>query len=80
MTRPTAARTRSIGLGAAIVLACVTQSACASVPAWERETLSRREMADEPDPEWAAIRRHIAGARESALDPVAAGGGGCGCN
>jgi len=53
---------------------------CATVPAWERETLAQPAMAAEPDPEATAFEAHFDGARESALDPGAAGGGGCGCN
>lgn len=53
---------------------------CANVPAYERETLSHRAMRDDVDPEGDAVRAHVAGARETALDPATSGGGGCGCN
>lgn len=62
-----------------MILATLTSS-CATVQAWERERLANPAMADVPDPERAAFDSHIAGARESALDPGSAGGGGCGCN
>jgi len=55
-------------------------SACAHVPAWKKEKLSHRAMADTMDPEAEAMGAHVAGAREAALDPGASGGGGCGCN
>ncbi len=58
------------------LLAC----ACASVPAWERERLAHPAMQPELDPEAAAFDAHVSGATESALDPSASGGGGCGCN
>ena len=54
--------------------------ACAHVPAWKKEKLAHRAMADTMDPEAKAVAAHIAGAREAALDPDASGGGGCGCN
>jgi len=53
---------------------------CAPVPAWERETLAHPAMRDDADPEGQAVSRHVAGAREAALDPGSSGGGGCGCN
>jgi hypothetical protein len=65
-------------LGVVLVLACA--AGCAPVRAWERGTLARPSMAAEPDPERAAFEEHIAAAREAALSPAAAGGGGCGCN
>jgi len=65
----------ALALGLALTL-----SACATVRPWERERLAHPAMADEPDPEAAAFDAHVAGARESALDPASSGGGGCGCN
>ena len=53
---------------------------CATVAPYEREALSRRPMRTDADPEGDAVRAHVAGAREAALDPGASGGGGCGCN
>ena len=53
---------------------------CATVRPWEREALAAPAMAEEPSPEGAAFDAHFAGAREGALDPGTAGGGGCGCN
>lgn len=61
------------------VLAIVL-SGCATVAPWERERLAHPAMSDAPDPEAAAFDGHAAGATESALDPGASGGGGCGCN
>ncbi len=50
------------------------------VRAWERETLAHPAMAEQLDPEGDTFDAHVAGAREAALDPGSAGGGGCGCN
>ncbi len=55
-------------------------SACASVSPWRRGRLAHPAMADVPDPEGAAFDAHVRGAREAALEPGSAGGGGCGCN
>lgn len=53
---------------------------CATVHPWERGRLASPAMAEVPEPERAAFDAHVAGAREAALDPGGAGGGGCGCN
>lgn len=53
---------------------------CATVQPWERERLASPAMAEVQEPERAAFDAHVAGAREAALDPGGAGGGGCGCN
>ena len=53
---------------------------CASVRPWEREVLSRTDMAWEPDPLEAALRSHVYFSKEASLEGGSAGGGGCGCN
>lgn len=63
----------------AIALALVL-SGCATVAPWQRGRLAHPAMQQTPEPERASFDAHVAGARESALDPEAAGGGGCGCN
>lgn len=63
----------------ALALALLT-AGCASVPAWQREQLAHPAMQDVLDPDAAAFDAHVRGATESALDPGASGGGGCGCN
>lgn len=68
-------RLRALLLSLALALA-----GCASVPPWRRGRLAHPAMADTLDPEGAAFDAHWRGAREPALDPGAAGGGGCGCN
>ena len=82
--RPLLAVFRAAVISAAVVSAvaicAVAAPGCATVAPYERETLSRRSMRVDADPEGDAVRAHVAGAREAALDPGASGGGGCGCN
>jgi len=63
-----------------LVLVLSLLAGCATVRVWERERLAHPAMADETDPTGAEFSGHIAGARETALDPASSGGGGCGCN
>lgn len=65
---------------AGLLAAALGAAGCATVPAWQRETLSHPAMKEELDPEGALFDAHVAGAREVALDPGSSGGGGCGCN
>lgn len=53
---------------------------CAGVRPWERELLSRRDMAWDPDPLEAQRRDHVYFSKEAALAGGGVGGGGCGCN
>jgi hypothetical protein len=55
-------------------------SGCATVKPWERDQLSRPEMAWDPDPLEAAHRSHVFHSKEASLPVAEAGGGGCGCN
>jgi hypothetical protein len=50
------------------------------VKPWERDLLSREDMAWEPDPLLALRRSHIHFSKEATLIGGGAGGGGCGCN
>jgi hypothetical protein len=50
------------------------------VKPWERDLLSRRDMAWQPDKLQAARRAHIAFSKEATLGGGSVGGGGCGCN
>ena len=63
---------------------CCSRSArcvgCAPVRPWERDALSRPDMAWDPDPLGAALGRHIQFSKEGSLDGGPGGGGGCGCN
>lgn len=64
----------------AVALLFVLATGCVPVAAWQRERLAQPAMQDTRLPEGAAFDAHVRGARESALDPAASGGGGCGCN
>lgn len=64
----------------ALFVIAMVSTGCGGVHAWERERLAHPAMQDELDPDSAAFDAHVAGATESALDPSASGGGGCGCN
>ncbi len=66
--------------GLVLSLLLVWLGACAHVPPWKRETLSHRAMQASADPDGEAFSHHVHGAREAALEPGSAGGGGCGCN
>lgn len=63
-----------------IAFGVLLNSGCASVAAYERETLAHRAMTEPLDPERQGLSAHVAGAREAALDPGNSAGGGCGCN
>ena len=63
-----------------LVALVLVVTGCGSVRAYEKESLAHRAMAAEVDPACAAVRAHIAAAREAGLDPDSTGGGGCGCN
>jgi hypothetical protein len=54
-------------------------SGCAEVPAWERGTLARQEMAQEPQPAQRALLEHVYSSREAGAAGAAGQGGGCGC-
>ena len=65
---------------ASIFALAVLLGACRTIAPWERGALAHPAMREVAESERAAFDAHVAGARESALDPGAAGGGGCGCN
>jgi hypothetical protein len=64
-----------LGLGVLLVA-----GGCTTVKPWERDQLSRPEMAWDPDPLEAAQRSHVFHSKEASLPAGEAGGGGCGCN
>jgi len=65
---------------AGLLTFALLQVACASVKPWERDVLSKPEMAWEPDPVGATLDNHIYFSKEASLPGGSAGGGGCGCN
>lgn len=53
---------------------------CAAVPPYERETLARRDMQLQRNPDAAAGAQHATAYREGASGAEGSSGGGCGCN
>ena len=53
---------------------------CARVKPYERENLTRREMAGERDPGESRFEQHAHGSREGSDGGTGEAGGGCGCN
>ena len=64
------------------LIACLALGpvSCISVRPWEREILSRSDMAWDPDPLEASLNSHVQFSKEASLDGGGTGGGGCGCN
>jgi hypothetical protein len=62
------------------VTTLVLASACATVPPYERETLARRDMALERNPDASAGEHHATAYREGSSGAEGTSGGGCGCN
>ncbi|MBZ0269279.1 DUF4266 domain-containing protein [bacterium] len=69
-------------LVAALLLASTLLAGCASlgVKPWERDQLSRPEMATTTNATEAAIDDHIYFSKEASSGGRGFGGGGCGCN
>jgi hypothetical protein len=63
-----------------LLLCLLCGSACAMVKPWERDLLSRPDMAWDPDTLEATQRSHIHFSKEASIGGGDAGGGGCGCN
>jgi hypothetical protein len=55
-------------------------SGCATVPPYERETLARRDMQLQRNPDVSAGEQHAAAYREGSTGAEGTTGGGCGCN
>jgi len=76
-----AARTTGlILLSAAALSASSCKSLLTPVSPWERETLSRPDMAWDSDRMLSAIRSHVFFSKEAARGGAGGNGGGCGCN
>ncbi len=76
-------RERSIGavlLRFLLGVAAVVSAGCVSVAPWEKEKLSSKHMAFEPDPLEARARQHTYASKEGTSAGYGVGGGGCGCN
>jgi hypothetical protein len=53
---------------------------CATVSPYEKETLARRDMQLQRNPDAAAGAQHASAYREGASGAEGSSGGGCGCN
>jgi len=62
------------------LIVLVLASACATVPPYERETLARRDMQLQRNPDAAAGEQHATAYREGSSGAEGTSGGGCGCN
>jgi hypothetical protein len=71
---------RSLLLSFLLVVILVATTGCVRVKPWERDLLSRRDMAWEPDGLEAKRESHIYFSKEASMPGGAGGGGGCGCN
>ena len=71
---------RAAATVALLAIAATCLQGCAGVRPWEREVLSRSDMAWEPDALEAQRRNHVYFSKEAALAGGSGGGGGCGCN
>ena len=63
-----------------LVLMFASQQGCATVEAWQRGDLARRDMAAAPEPALAALRAHVQTSKEAAQGGFRGVNGGCGCN
>ena len=71
---------RTLASFALLMLIATCLTGCVGVKPWEREVLSRSDMAWQPDALEAQRRNHVYFSKEAALTGGGGGGGGCGCN
>ena len=71
---------KSIVILTLVTLILMSASGCTTPKAWERGTLSKKEMAWSPDPLASQLKEHIYFAKEAAAGGYGSAGGGCGCN
>lgn len=64
----------------AAVITSTTLAGCATVPAYQREYLSRPSMDFGREDSETAFRAHVHDSREGATGGHGSTGGGCGCN
>jgi hypothetical protein len=69
-----------LGLAALGLFALISASGCAVVKPWDRDMLSRPDMAFDPDPLETQRRDHVYFSKEATPPGGGGGGGGCGCN
>ena len=68
-----------IGIVAALAFAA-TSFGCTHVKPWDRDMLSRPDMAFDTDPIETSRRNHVYNSKEATPPGGGGGGGGCGCN
>jgi hypothetical protein len=76
-------RSRSLArpaCAAALIVLCVSSTACASVPAWQRGFHAKPKMQPDPNPLAASFEQHVNEYREGSTGGHGTVGGGCGCN
>jgi len=73
-------RRRVLALACSLVLASLAGAGCTTVKPWDRDMLSRPDMAFDSDPLETSRRNHIYNSKEATPPGGAGGGGGCGCN
>lgn len=73
-------RIGSAGLAALLAAASLGSSGCTVVKPWDRDMLSRSDMAFDADPLETSRRDHTYFSKEATPPGGAGGGGGCGCN
>ena len=73
-------RSARLAIGLGLLAAALAVPACTTVKPWDREMLSRQDMAFDPDPLETSRRNHIYFSKEATPPGGAGGGGGCGCN
>ena len=79
-SRARRAASRASSLAAALLLALLPSSGCAVVKPWDRDLLSRSDMAFDPDPLETKLEGHVYFSKEATPPGGSGGGGGCGCN
>jgi predicted small secreted protein len=65
---------------AALLLATLALSGCATVRPWDRDLLAKKSMRFVPLPHEMAVDDHIYFSKEGSTGGMDAAGGGCGCN
>ena len=65
---------------AALLLAGLGISGCATVHPWDRDLLAKKSMRFVPLPHETAVDDHIYFSKEGSTGCMDAAGGGCGCN
>ena len=71
---------RILALAGLVAATSIASAGCMTVKPWDREMLSRPDMAFDADPLETSRRNHIYFSKEATPPGGAGGGGGCGCN